>query len=79
VCNARGSDRIGDAALLALTGTPFDRARPTARHQHQSPVEIADAIMRSLNFLKERRVKYHLRACRHPLVGKVPLLQVQTA
>ena len=79
VCNARVSDRIGDAALLRIDEVhhsialfPTDRAG--IQHiNHQ--VETADDIMRSLHFLNERRVRHNLRA-RPPsfLIGKIPLL-----
>ena len=60
VCNARVSDRIGDAALLRIDEVhhsialfPTDRAG--IQHiNHQ--VETGDDIMRSLHFLNERRV-----------------------
>ena len=70
VCNARVSDRIGDAALLRIDEVhhsialfPTDRAG--IQHiNHQ--VETADDIMRSLHFLNERRVKITFGPGRHP-------------
>jgi 2,3-dihydroxy-p-cumate/2,3-dihydroxybenzoate 3,4-dioxygenase len=70
VCNARVSDRIGDAALLRIDQVhhsialfPTDRAG--IQHiNHQ--VETADDIMRSLHFLKERGVNITFGPGRHP-------------
>src|SRR5262245_50987840 len=61
VCNARVSDRIGDAALLRIDEVHhsialFQTDRAGIQHiNHQ--VETADDIMRSLYFLNERRVR----------------------
>ena len=70
VCNARVSDRIGDAALLRIDEVhhsialfPTDRAG--IQHiNHQ--VETGDDIMRSLHFLNERRVRITFEPGRHP-------------
>jgi 2,3-dihydroxy-p-cumate/2,3-dihydroxybenzoate 3,4-dioxygenase len=70
VCNARVSDRIGDAPLLRITDVhhaialfPSDRAG--IQHiNHQ--VESGDDIMRSYQFLKERSVRIVFGPGRHP-------------
>ena len=70
VCNARVSDRIGDAALLRIDEVHHSIALfPTNRAgiQHiNHQVETADDIMRSLHFLKERRVNITFGPGRHP-------------
>jgi len=69
-CNARVSDRIGDAALLRIDEVHHSIALfPTNRAgiQHiNHQVETADDIMRSLHFLNERRVKITFGPGRHP-------------
>jgi 2,3-dihydroxy-p-cumate/2,3-dihydroxybenzoate 3,4-dioxygenase len=70
VCNARVSDRIGDAPLLRITDVhhaialfPSDRAG--IQHiNHQ--VESGDDIMRSYHFLRERGVRIVFGPGRHP-------------
>jgi 2,3-dihydroxy-p-cumate/2,3-dihydroxybenzoate 3,4-dioxygenase len=70
VCNARVSDRIGDAALLRIDAVHHSIALfPTTRAgiQHiNHQVETADDIMRSLYFLKERRINITFGPGRHP-------------
>jgi len=70
VCNARVSDRIGDAPLLRIDEIhhsialfPTDRAG--IQHiNHQ--VESADDVQRSFHFLKERQVRMVFGPGRHP-------------
>jgi 2,3-dihydroxy-p-cumate/2,3-dihydroxybenzoate 3,4-dioxygenase len=70
VCNARVSDRVGDAPLLrinevhhSLAMFPSDRAG--IQHiNHQ--VESADDVMRSFTLLKERQVRIVFGPGRHP-------------
>jgi 2,3-dihydroxy-p-cumate/2,3-dihydroxybenzoate 3,4-dioxygenase len=70
VCNARVSDRIGDAALLRIdaihhTIALFPTDRPGIQHiNHQ--VETGDDVMRSFNFLTERQVPVVFGPGRHP-------------
>ncbi|NMM43379.1 glyoxalase/bleomycin resistance/extradiol dioxygenase family protein [Rhodospirillaceae bacterium KN72] len=70
VCNARVSDRIGDAPLMRLgaihhTIALFPFHKPGIQHiNHQ--VETADDIQRSWNFLKERQVNITFGPGRHP-------------
>jgi 2,3-dihydroxy-p-cumate/2,3-dihydroxybenzoate 3,4-dioxygenase len=70
VCNARVSDRIGDAALLRIDEVHhsialFPTNRPGIQHiNHQ--VETSDDIMRSLHFLNERGVNIIFGPGRHP-------------
>ncbi|WP_180897907.1 VOC family protein [Martelella soudanensis] len=70
VCNARVSDRIGDAPLLRIdevhhTIALFPTNRAGIQHiNHQ--VETADDIQRSYNFLRERDVKMVFGPGRHP-------------
>jgi 2,3-dihydroxy-p-cumate/2,3-dihydroxybenzoate 3,4-dioxygenase len=70
VCNARVSDRIGDAALLRIDEVHHSIALfPTNRAgiQHiNHQVETADDIMRSLHFLNERGVNITFGPGRHP-------------
>ena len=70
VCNARVSDRIGDAALLRIDEIHHSIALfPTGRAgiQHiNHQVETGDDIMRSLHFLNERRVNITFGPGRHP-------------
>jgi 2,3-dihydroxy-p-cumate/2,3-dihydroxybenzoate 3,4-dioxygenase len=70
VCNARVSDRIGDAPLLRIDEVHHSIALfPTNRAgiQHiNHQVETGDDIMRSLHFLKERRVNITFGPGRHP-------------
>ena len=70
VCNARVSDRIGDAALLRIdevhhTIALFPTNRAGIQHiNHQ--VESGDDVMRSYNFLSERQVPMVFGPGRHP-------------
>ena len=70
VCNARVSDRIGDAALLRIdevhhTIALFPTNRAGIQHiNHQ--VEFGDDVMRSFNFLSERQVPMVFGPGRHP-------------
>ena len=70
VCNARVSDRIGDAPLLRIdevhhTIAMFPSKRPGIQHiNHQ--VETGDDVMRSFNFLRERQVRMVFGPGRHP-------------
>jgi 2,3-dihydroxy-p-cumate/2,3-dihydroxybenzoate 3,4-dioxygenase len=70
VCNARVSDRIGDAALLRIdevhhTIALFPTNRAGIQHiNHQ--VESGDDVMRSFNFLSERQVPMVFGPGRHP-------------
>lgn len=70
VCNARVSDRIGEAPLLRIdeihhTIALFPTNRAGIQHiNHQ--VESADDILRSFHFLKERQVKMVFGPGRHP-------------
>jgi 2,3-dihydroxy-p-cumate/2,3-dihydroxybenzoate 3,4-dioxygenase len=70
VCNARVSDRIGDAALLRIDEVHHSIALfPTNRAgiQHiNHQVESGDDIMRSLHFLEERHVNITFGPGRHP-------------
>ncbi len=70
VCNARVSDRIGEAALLRIdevhhTIALFPTNRAGIQHiNHQ--VETGDDVMRSFNFLSERQVPMVFGPGRHP-------------
>jgi 2,3-dihydroxy-p-cumate/2,3-dihydroxybenzoate 3,4-dioxygenase len=70
VCNARVSDRIGDAALLRIdevhhTIALFPTDRAGIQHiNHQ--VATGDDVMRSFNFLSERQVPMVFGPGRHP-------------
>jgi 2,3-dihydroxy-p-cumate/2,3-dihydroxybenzoate 3,4-dioxygenase len=70
VCNARVSDRIGDAALLRIdevhhTIALFPANRAGIQHiNHQ--VASGDDVMRSFNFLSERQVTMVFGPGRHP-------------
>ena len=70
VCNARVSDRIGDAPLLRINEVHhsiaiFAASRPGIQHiNHQ--VESADDIMRSYRFLQARQVPIVFGPGRHP-------------
>ncbi len=70
VCNARVSDRIGDAALLRIdevhhTIALFPANRAGIQHiNHQ--VATGDDVMRSFNFLSERQVTMVFGPGRHP-------------
>ena len=70
VCNARVSDRIGDAPLLRIdeihhTIALFPTDRAGIQHiNHQ--VESADDIQRSYHFLRERQVDIVFGPGRHP-------------
>ena len=70
VCNARVSDRVGDAPLLRINEVHhsialFPTDRPGIQHiNHQ--VESADDVMRSFRFLSERQVRIVFGPGRHP-------------
>jgi len=70
VCNARVSDRIGDAPLLRIdevhhTIALFPSAKAGIQHiNHQ--VETGDDIMRSFHFLNDRQVRMVFGPGRHP-------------
>jgi len=70
VCNARVSDRIGDAALLRIDTVHhsialFPTDRPGIQHiNHQ--VASCDDVMRSLHFLKDRGFRITFGPGRHP-------------
>ena len=70
VCNARVSDRIGDAPLLRIdevhhTIALFPSAKRGIQHvNHQ--VESSDDVMRSFYFLKDRQVRMVFGPGRHP-------------
>jgi 2,3-dihydroxy-p-cumate/2,3-dihydroxybenzoate 3,4-dioxygenase len=70
VCNARVSDRIGDAALLRIdeihhTIALFPTDRAGFQHiNHQ--VATGDDVMRSFHFLSERRAPMVFGPGRHP-------------
>jgi 2,3-dihydroxy-p-cumate/2,3-dihydroxybenzoate 3,4-dioxygenase len=70
VCNARVSDRIGEAPLLRIdeihhTIAMFPAAKPGIQHiNHQ--VESGDDVMRSFRFLSERGVPMVFGPGRHP-------------
>jgi len=70
VCNARVSDRIGDAPLLRIdevhhTIALFPAPRAGIQHiNHQ--VESSDDVLRSFHFLSERKVKMVFGPGRHP-------------
>jgi 2,3-dihydroxy-p-cumate/2,3-dihydroxybenzoate 3,4-dioxygenase len=70
ICNARVSDRIGDAPLLRIdevhhTIAMFASSTPGIQHiNHQ--VETGDDIMRSYHFLRERQVNIVFGPGRHP-------------
>jgi 2,3-dihydroxy-p-cumate/2,3-dihydroxybenzoate 3,4-dioxygenase len=70
ICNARVSDRIGDAPLLRINDVHhsiaiFSASKPGIQHiNHQ--VETGDDIMRSYRFLQERQVPIVFGPGRHP-------------
>jgi 2,3-dihydroxy-p-cumate/2,3-dihydroxybenzoate 3,4-dioxygenase len=70
VCNARVSDRVGDAPLLRINEVHhsiamFPAARAGIQHiNHQ--VETADDVMRSFRFLSERQIPIVFGPGRHP-------------
>jgi 2,3-dihydroxy-p-cumate/2,3-dihydroxybenzoate 3,4-dioxygenase len=70
VCNARVSDRVGDAPLLRINEVHhsialFPTDHPGIQHiNHQ--VESADDVMRSFRFLSERQVRIVFGPGRHP-------------
>jgi 2,3-dihydroxy-p-cumate/2,3-dihydroxybenzoate 3,4-dioxygenase len=70
VCNARVSDRVGDAPLLRINEVHHSIALfPTARAgiQHiNHQVESADDVMRSFRFLSERQIRIVFGPGRHP-------------
>jgi 2,3-dihydroxy-p-cumate/2,3-dihydroxybenzoate 3,4-dioxygenase len=70
VCNARVSDRVGDAPLLRINEVHHSIAMfPTDRAgiQHiNHQVESADDVMRSFRFLKDRQVRIVFGPGRHP-------------
>ncbi len=70
ICNARVSDRIGDAPLLRINEVHhsiaiFAASKPGIQHiNHQ--VESGDDIMRSWRYLQERQVPIVFGPGRHP-------------
>ena len=70
VCNARVSDRVGDAPLLRINEVHhsialFPTDRPGIQHiNHQ--VESADDVMRSYRLLSERQIRIVFGPGRHP-------------
>ncbi len=74
-CNARVSDRIGDAPLLRIDQVHhkialFPSKRSGVQHiNHQ--VESFDDIMRSYYFLREQNVRIRFGPGRHPTSGAV--------
>jgi len=70
VCNARVSDRIGDAPLLRIDEVHHTIAMfpsKTAGIQHiNHQVETGDDVMRSFNFLNDRQVRMVFGPGRHP-------------
>lgn len=70
VCNARVSDRVGDAPLLRINEVHHSIALfPTHRAgiQHiNHQVESADDVMRSFRFLSERQIRIVFGPGRHP-------------
>lgn len=70
VCNARVSDRVGDAPLLRINEVHhsialFPTDRPGIQHiNHQ--VESADDVMRSYRLLGERQIRIVFGPGRHP-------------
>jgi 2,3-dihydroxy-p-cumate/2,3-dihydroxybenzoate 3,4-dioxygenase len=70
VCNARVSDRIGDAPLLRIDEVHhsialFPSEKASIQHiNHQ--VETGDDVMRSYHFLHERNVRMVFGPGRHP-------------
>jgi len=70
VCNARVSDRIGDAPLLRIDEVHHTIAMFPTNHagiQHiNHQVETADDVMRSFWFLKERQIRIVFGPGRHP-------------
>ena len=70
VCNARVSDRVGDAPLLRINEVHHSIAMFPADHggiQHiNHQVESADDVMRSFRFLKERQIRIVFGPGRHP-------------
>jgi len=70
VCNARVSDRVGDAPLLRINEVHHSIALfPTNRAgiQHiNHQVESADDVMRSFRFLSERQIRIVFGPGRHP-------------
>jgi 2,3-dihydroxy-p-cumate/2,3-dihydroxybenzoate 3,4-dioxygenase len=70
VCNARVSDRVGDAPLLRINEVHHSIALfPTDRSgiQHiNHQVETADDVMRSFRFLSERQTRIVFGPGRHP-------------
>jgi len=73
LCNAKVSDRIGDAALLRIDEVHHKIALFPSRHagiQHiNHQVESVDDIMRAWYFLRERGVKILFGPGRHPTSG----------
>jgi 2,3-dihydroxy-p-cumate/2,3-dihydroxybenzoate 3,4-dioxygenase len=70
VCNARVSDRVGDAPLLRINEVHHSIALFPTDHagiQHiNHQVESADDVMRSFRFLSERQVRIVFGPGRHP-------------
>jgi 2,3-dihydroxy-p-cumate/2,3-dihydroxybenzoate 3,4-dioxygenase len=70
VCNARVSDRVGDAPLLRINEVHhsialFPTNHPGIQHiNHQ--VKSADDVMRSYRFLSERQIRIVFGPGRHP-------------
>jgi 2,3-dihydroxy-p-cumate/2,3-dihydroxybenzoate 3,4-dioxygenase len=70
VCNARVSDRIGDAPLLRIDEVHHTIAlfpSPKAGIQHiNHQVETGDDVMRSFHFLRDRQIPIVFGPGRHP-------------
>ena len=79
ICNARVSDRLGDAALLRIDSVHhsialFPSSRPGIQHiNHQ--VESSNDIMRSLHFFVRARGANRIRSGAAPdFIGTLPVL-----
>jgi 2,3-dihydroxy-p-cumate/2,3-dihydroxybenzoate 3,4-dioxygenase len=70
VCNARVSDRVGDAPLLRINEVHHSIALFPTNHsgiQHiNHQVDSADDVMRSFRFLNERQIRVVFGPGRHP-------------
>jgi len=70
VCNARVSDRVGDAPLLRMNEVHHSIALFPTNHagiQHiNHQVESGDDVMRSFRFLTERQIRIVFGPGRHP-------------
>ena len=70
VCNARVSDRVGDAPLLRINEVHHSIALFPTNHagiQHiNHQVESGDDVMRSFRFLTERQIRIVFGPGRHP-------------